>query len=219
MSAGLLCCGATGYAHCMTDIHSLTDRILATPYTGQRRLVGLAGAPASGKSTLAEALVKALNAGGAHARAVPMDGFHLDNSVLEARGLLARKGAPETFDAEGFVQLVRDLARLGDVRYPLFDRTADATIPDAGHIMAQCDTVIVEGNYLLFDQAPWRALHPLWDISIRLAPPLEVLQERLVARWIDHGLSADAAQARANDNDMANARTIYAARLAADIEL
>lgn len=200
------------------QLDRLAARILEQPCKG-RRLVALAGAPASGKSTMAEALAQALGRAGATPQVVPMDGFHLDNRLLEPRGLLTRKGAPETFDAAGFVHLVARLKREDDVVYPLFDRTDDIAIAGAGHVGPQCDVVVVEGNYLLFDSDPWRALLPLWDMSIRIAPDIEVLRARLVARWTDHGLSMHDAVARAEGNDLENAKVIAAKALPADITL
>mgnify|MGYP001085387190 CR=1 FL=1 len=90
-------------------IEDLRDRVLQTPRQGKRRVVAIAGAPASGKSTVAAQLVASLVAAGCATRLVPMDGFHLDNRILEARGALARKGAPETFDAGGLLRLVGEL--------------------------------------------------------------------------------------------------------------
>lgn len=206
----------------MTDttqrLDGLAQQILAPSCEG-RRLVALAGAPASGKSTMAEALAQALHRAGACPHVVPMDGFHLDNRLLEANGLLARKGAPETFDAAGFVHLVARLKGEGDVVYPLFDRAHDIAVAGAGHLGAECDVVVVEGNYLLFDADPWRALLPLWDMSIRIAPDIDVLRARLIARWTDLGLSMNDAIARAEGNDLENAKVIAAKALPADVTL
>ena len=175
---------------------------------GRRRLIALAGSPASGKSTLAEAVVAQLNAAGARAVLVPMDGFHLDNRILEPRGLLARKGAPETFDATGFVKMVRALSEEEEVVFPLFDRSLDCAVAGAGVITPDHDTVVVEGNYLLLDRDPWRALAPLWDQTAFLSVPLIELKRRLVTRWLHYGLSQAAAEARAEGNDLANAKTV-----------
>lgn len=196
----------------------LAQRIMATPGKG-RRLVALAGAPASGKSTMAEALAGALRRAGASPQVVPMDGFHLDNRLLEERGLLPRKGAPQTFDAQGFVHLVTRLKAEREVIYPLFDRSRDIAIAGAGCLGPDCDVAVVEGNYLLFDAEPWSALAPLWDFSLRIAPPIEVLRDRLVTRWLDHGLSAQEAAARAEGNDLENAKLIAANALPADVTL
>ncbi|MEM9581268.1 MAG: phosphoribulokinase, partial [Pseudomonadota bacterium] len=130
-----------------------------------RLLVGIAGGPGSGKSTLAGHLAAQLGPGAA---VLPMDGFHLDNAELILLGLLDRKGAPETFDAAGFVALIKRLRETQAVRYPTFDRTADCTLPDAGEIGAGTQIVLVEGNYLLLTTPPWSDLADLFDITVHL---------------------------------------------------
>ena len=193
----------------------LVSRIAALPRGGAARvLVALAGAPGSGKSTLADHL--ALGTGG---RVVPMDGFHLDNRVLDARGLRARKGAPETFDAAGFSTMIARLKAGGEVAIPIFDRSRDIAIAGAEIIAPQDRLLIVEGNYLLFDHPDWRGLANLWDFSIRLDVPRALLRERLVARWRSFGLDEAAAVERAEGNDLANADAIAAAALPADLVL
>jgi len=199
-------------------LDDLLARIIALP-PGQRHLVAVAGPPASGKSTLAARLVEGLQAADHAARVVPMDGFHLDNSVLDQRGLLARKGAPESFDAAGFLRLTRVLREQIEVVYPLFDRARDLAIAGAGVVPADCRTVIVEGNYLLFDEDPWRDLYPLWSLAVFLDPPRDVVRGRLLARWQAQGLDAQQAAQRADSNDMVNADRIAGARLFADIIL
>ena len=186
---------------------------------GARRLVALAGPPATGKSTIAEVLRKALAAKGAKAVVVPMDGYHLDNRILSERGLLARKGAPETFDAQGFIAMIRRL-KIGEEAFvPVFDRSRDIAIAGAGLVPASADTIIVEGNYLMFDEAPWRDLAPLWDVALFLDASETVLRERLVQRWRDHGLTEQAGLARAEENDLPNARVILARRLGGAITI
>ncbi len=198
---------------------ALVERILTLRKNGGRRLVAIAGAPASGKSVLAGALTEAVNRAGRAARAIPMDGFHLDNRLLDARGLRARKGAPETFDAEGFIALTRRLKGGGDIVYPLFDRELDIAIAGAAAIGSDCDVAIIEGNYLLLDEDPWRALSPLWDLSIWIETPETVLRERCIQRWLDHDHTPDAARARAEENDLVNARRVISSRLTADVTL
>lgn len=157
---------------------------------------------------MAEALADRITASGRSAQVVPMDGFHLDNATLDARGLRARKGAPETFDVTGFLTLLTAMKADGPVPFPTFDRAADATVPNGGTFDAEI--ALVEGNYLLLDEAPWRALHPLWDATILLSVPEEVLRARLVDRWITHGMTPDAGLARAEQNDLPNARRMIA---------
>lgn len=190
----------------------IAARIGETPLRNARRVVALAGAPASGKSTLAAQLATLLP----RACVLPMDGFHLENTELHQRGLFARKGAPETFDAAGFCALVSKLHDAGVQPYPTFDRARDAVVADGGEISAQTETVIVEGNYLLFDHPAWQGLAAHWDLTLFLDVPETVLRERLKARWEAHGHSPEAAQARAAQNDLPNAQRIIAARLPCD---
>ena len=193
------------------------ETLLARLPKGGRAIVALTGAPGSGKSTCAEGLARELEILGRRVKVVPMDGFHLDNRLLKARGFLHRKGAPETFDLMGFIHLVARLRSEAEVVYPLFDRGRDIAVAGAGQVPADCDCVLVEGNYLLFDEPGWRELAVLWDVSIRLSVPEDLLRARLVQRWRDHGLSEEAAQDRAERNDLANARRILAAALPADL--
>jgi pantothenate kinase len=167
-------------------------------------LVAVFGAPGSGKSTLAATLASSVPG----AQAIPMDGFHLDNTTLAARGLLDRKGAPETFDGAGFAGFVRALAAGRQATYPTFDRTADAVIPDGGRIAPDTHIYVVEGNYLLLDEDPWRDLHRLWDMTVALEVTEEELERRLVRRWMDHGHAEEDALQRAHANDMVNARVV-----------
>ena len=197
---------------------ALMARLRALP-AGRRRLVAVAGVPASGKSMLSDALRAALVQDGHQAAVVPMDGFHLDNTVLEARGLRARKGAPESFDAAGFIALIQRLQSGAEVVYPVFDRARDLAIAGAGVVPTDCDFVIVEGNYLLFDEEPWSALTAMWDLSVWLDTPEETARARCIARWLAHGHTPEQARIRAEGNDLANARRIMAARLPADMTL
>lgn len=191
--------------------HLLLDRIRAL--NGARVLVAVAGAPGSGKSTLAAQLVRRLP----RAVLVPMDGFHLDDRVLEARGLRARKGAVETFDAAGFASLVRRLAQPhSEVVYPLFDRDREIAIAGAGVVAPADRIVVIEGNYLLLNAAPWRDLS--YDLTIWLDVPLPELERRLTARW--QGLGEDAAGIAAHlQNDLANARFVTGQSRPADLSV
>lgn len=192
----------------------LAGKVAALPGS-PRKLVAVAGAPGSGKSTLAEALVEALGAQGAPAVLMPMDGFHLDNRLLEARGLLARKGAPETFDFGGFASALGRVRRDPSVILPVFDRTRDIAIAGAREIGPEARFVVVEGNYLLLDEAPWRQLADMWDFSVFLDVPEAELERRLFGRWLGFGYTAEQARDKALGNDIPNARRVARHRISA----
>lgn len=193
----------------------LLDRLAHVRGRHRRRLIALAGPPASGKSTLADTLAETLP----NACVVPMDGFHLDNRILAARGLTGRKGAPDTFDVAGFHHLLQRLQRDDEVFYPIFDRARDCAIAGAGLVTANVQTVLVEGNYLLLDAPIWCDLADLWDYSVFLRVPEDLLHARLMQRWHHHGFSAEAARAKIETNDMPNARKTAAQLVTPDLVL
>ena len=138
------------------QISALLARVLQSPRRQARRVIAIAGPPASGKSTLAAGLVAALQQAGVTSQLVPMDGFHLDNSVLTDLGILDRKGSPPSFDVIGTsCGWCKMLGTSQELYYPLFDRTRDLCVADAGHIAPECDTIVIEGNYLLMDAPIW----------------------------------------------------------------
>ncbi len=194
-------------------LEALARKIGAVAYTGKRRIVALAGPPASGKSTLAETLER----NDSTMQVVPMDGFHLDNALLIERGLLSRKGAPETFDVAGFIHLIRRLKTEDDVVFPRFDRSLDMSIAGAGIIRPETTTILVEGNYLMLDQPVWRDLRQIWDLSVGIDVSLQVLEQRLLQRWIDHGYTPRDAQAKAEGNDLPNAKLVLESAYPCDI--
>jgi len=181
--------------------------------------VAIAGPPASGKSTLADRVAARLTDEGHPALHVPMDGFHLDNAVLEARDLLPRKGAPETFDAAGFVHAMRRLSTEKAMILPAFDREADLAVAGRIAVGPEHRVAVVEGNYLCLNRPPWRDLAALWHLSVFLDTPPEVLRDRLLARWRAQGFSEEDALRRAERNDLPNARTVASSRLHATLTL
>lgn len=176
-----------------------------------RRLIALAGPPASGKSHIAAALCEHLNrAKPDQAAVVPMDGFHFDDGLLVQRGDLARKGAPHTFDADGLRHL---LLRLrddpeSDIAIPLFDRGLEISRAGAAIVPTTARTILVEGNYLLHRAPPWGHLAALFDLTVRIDVPMEVLRKRLEARWIRHGFEPAAIAEKLEQNDLPNARAV-----------
>ncbi len=199
----------------MISAQAIADKIATVPFSG-RRLIAFAGPPASGKSTLAADVVEVL---GASARLVPMDGFHLDNRLLEPRHLGERKGAPETFDLGGFSRLVQSLRHDEQVFFPIFDRERDIAIAAADEVDGGIDTVIIEGNYLMFDEPGWRDLADHWDGCLFLDAPMETLRARLIQRWLKFGLPEIEARKRAEGNDLLNAERILKRRLPVSTEL
>ena len=200
-------------------VNILAERIQPLRDLPGRVLVAISGPHASGKTTLASELARRLNAQKCETAVVPQDGFHLDNQVLEAQGQLARKGAPQTFDGAGFVHMVRRLKERADVAVPTFDRTRDIAISGARIIPASAEVIIVEGNYLLYDQAPWFNLAPMWTLSVNLEVPMPELRARLIQRWLGHGLSSAAATNRAMSNDIPNAQSVLDFALPATLTL
>ena len=201
------------------QVNDVLDEIEVRRIPGQRFLVAICGAPASGKSTLTTELVRRLQLKKIKAMPLPMDGFHLDNEVLNEMGLLPRKGAPETFDAEGYIELVKRVRAGKSVYAPKFDRPRDISIAGAIHIPEDADVVVAEGNYLMFDESPWRELADLWDLTIRWEVPLPELRARLLQRWLNQNLSRTVALRRTQGNDLPNAERVLAAALPCDIVL
>ena len=186
-----------------------------------RLLVGVAGPPAAGKSTLAAALAGMLIQHAVPAVAVGMDGFHLANLELERLGLSDRKGAPQTFDAAGFVHLLRRLRAGGpDVIYaPVFNRALNESIGSALPVPPTTRVVVVEGNYLLLDDGPWRPVRDLFDLVMYLDAPSTVRREALVRRQLGRGLGLPDARAWVHNSDEVNARIIAGTRDRADVIL
>lgn len=192
------------------------NELLSVDHKNERILVGIAGAPGAGKSTLSQALSTKLNKSEHVAAVIPMDGYHLDDSLLEDLGLLKRKGAPETFDFAGFKHLLLRIKNEDEVVYPVFDREREISIAGAGILKENIRIVIVEGNYLLFNEEPWSCLSKLWDYSVFLDVELKVLEQRLIDRWLDHGFSRAEAQQKALGNDIQNSKRVIASRIRAD---
>ncbi len=200
---------------------TVLDRIMRVEKHNGRAIVAVAGPPGSGKSTLAEGLVSGLVARGARAVLVPMDGFHYDDTVLEARGLRAVKGAPDTFDVQGLLSLLTRLRdnTEPDVAVPVFDRTLEISRNAARIVPQAADILVVEGNYLLLNTPGWSNIAPLFDITLALDVPPAVLRERLEQRWRDLGFDEEDVRARVDGNDMPNGQIVIDQSRSADIVL
>ncbi|MGF9650373.1 nucleoside/nucleotide kinase family protein [Pseudarthrobacter oxydans] len=181
-----------------------------------RTVLGIAGAPGSGKSTFAEWIRQQFEPG--QAVVVPMDGFHLGNAIIDGTPLRQRKGAIDTFDAGGYLSLLRRLVRRDEpvVYAPEFRRTLDEPVAASIAIPADVPLVITEGNYLLMEQEPWKDIRAQLDEVWFVDTPPELRLARLVERHVSFGMEPAAAEAWANGPDEANAVMIQATRPAAD---
>ena len=204
----------------MSDLASLVSAIVEKSAEASRFMVAITGAPGSGKSTLAHNLRGELEGLGQSAIIVPMDGFHFDDSVLNARGHRPRKGAPFTFDAAGFeVILKRIRVSAPGVAIPVFDRTMELARAGADMVEAETRIILVEGNYLLLREAPWSRLKTLFDLTVFIDVPRAELQRRLVQRWLDHGFDLEYAHNWIASNDLLNIDTVIGGSAAADVVL
>jgi pantothenate kinase len=176
-----------------------------------RFVLGLSGAPGAGKSTLAAALAAAYGV-----PVVQMDGFHRTNAELAALGRLDAKGAPDTFDAEGYAAVLRRLHAGGTVLAPSFDHDLPDPLADAIEVPAEAGLVVTEGNYLLLDRPAWRAVRRECDAVWHLVADQAERIERLVRRHEESGKAAVQARAWVLTVDQANAELVDAAAGAAD---
>jgi pantothenate kinase len=181
---------------------------------GRRALLGITGPPGGGKSTLALAIASEL---GDRARLVGMDGFHLAQSELVRQGKADRKGAPDTFDAAGYVALLRRLRDASeDVYAPEFRREIEEPINAAVAVPREVPLVITEGNYLLVDEGPWRHVRELLDETWYVVQDDSTRVELLIARHIAFGKDPDFARDWVLRSDERNAELVAMTRQRAD---
>jgi pantothenate kinase len=141
-----------------------------------------------------------------------MDGFHLPDDALTQRGLAARKGAPETFAADAYLEALAALRRDDTVSWPVYDRAMHAVSPVRATIGPDVQVAITEGNYLLLDRDPWRAVRPLLDVAWYLDAAEIMLQQRLIRRHVAGGMPPDAARMKVAASDLHNARLVAPGR-------
>jgi pantothenate kinase len=203
------------------DFDRLVARAAVLAVPGRRRLLGICGAPGAGKSTLAERLVAALGDG---AVLVGMDGFHLAQRELRRLDRGERKGAPDTFDAAGYLDLLVRLRRNGQdtvdaetVYAPEFRREIEEPVAGAVAVPPTTPLVVTEGNYLLMSDPPWHRVRTVLDEVWFLAPDEDERLRRLIGRHRDYGLDQEQARRRALGNDQANAELIAATAGRADL--
>ena len=182
----------------------------------RRYVLGIAGPPAAGKSTLSLAVRDEVNraAGRRIAEVAPMDGFHLSNEELRRIGALHRKGEPDTFDAAGYARLLASVRAEGDadVAWPTFDRSIEATVRGGVVFTPEIPIVVTEGNYLLLDTGDWAAVRTVLDDAWFLDADPALLEARLIARHRAGGKSEAEAQRKTTESDLPNAMLVQRSR-------
>lgn len=204
--------------HPVPLIEGLVAQVLSRASSADRFLLGVVGTPGSGKSTFANYMRWRLG----FAPIVEMDGFHLSNAELERAGMLDRKGAIETFDGHGFVELLQRIRDQGDgatITAPRFDRSRSESIPDAIPIASSDPIVIIEGNYLLSDASPWSSIRPILDLCVYLDIDAATRVQRLIRRHMSYGRSRAEARRFVLNSDELNAALIEETRHEADLVL
>ena len=201
-------------------LESLAAEAIALGENSPRAILGIAGSPAAGKSTLAAEVLGRINerCGAGWAAHVPMDGFHLADDQLRRLGLLDRKGAPETFDPAGYAHLLERVRTEteADVYVPGFDRVLEQPIAGALVVQPAAQLVITEGNYLLLDDPPWLRVRRATDRVWFVAAVEELRIARLTARHVEFGKTASQAQAWVAEVDDRNALRVGPTEAAAD---
>ena len=185
----------------------------------RRYFIALAGPPASGKSTISEKLNEDLNTKGFPTDILQMDGFHLDDGILNFINLLSRKGSPETFDVMGLKSFLIRLANEPEVIVPIFDRALELSRSSAVTISNNKKIIIVEGNYLLLNSHPWSELNDYFDSRIMIHCEESVLEKRLIDRWKGFNLTQDQINQKVYENDLPNGVNVNQNSIEADYYL
>ena len=200
------------------DLTMLTNRLIETyeKSKNERFLLAITGVPGSGKSTLANLLMKNTNEVLKEERAIviPMDGYHYHNDILVEKGLLSLKGIPQTFDAQRFVMLIKEIAseKIEQIYCSSYDRAIHNPVERSILIENKHKIIIVEGNYLLLDTYPWNELSELFSESWFIETPPTTTKERLISRHVLTGRSVEEALSKINSTDAPNAELILQTR-------
>jgi len=200
-------------------VSELLETLSNSPDKG-RYFLGITGCPAAGKSMLAKNLTDEINfrTGDGLAAVVPLDGFHLPNSILKENGLLNIKGAPETFDADSFVELINRLHEFPDrsIMCPAYDRKIHDPVENSITIQPGNRLIIVEGNYLLLNVSPWNTIRTKMNEVWYIDTPLNTVKERLFYRHIAGGSDKKEAERKVELVDLPNAELVKKTLLSAD---
>jgi pantothenate kinase len=196
----------------VATLDSLAADAIALVGGKTRAILGIAGSPGAGKSTIVEQLLVRIRAimGEQWAAHVPMDGFHLADVQLERLGVRDRKGAPNSFDPAGYAHLLERVVRETEnpVYVPGFDRMLEQPLAGALVVLPTARLVITEGNYLLLDDPAWVRARRAMDAVWFLAGDERVRVQRLVDRHVEFGKTPDAASAWVAEIDQPNADTV-----------
>jgi pantothenate kinase len=196
-------------------MNSWTERLEALLARQPRVILGIAGSPGAGKTTMAEVIASSFD----DAVRVPMDGFHLADAELRRLGRLDRKGAIDTFDVDGYLALLQRIRnQIAEVVYaPAFDRDIEQPVAGSIRIEPSARLVVTEGNYLLDDENPWPQVHSALDEVWFVDCEPDERRRRLIARHVEFGKSSEHARAWVREIDEPNAERIERVRHKADL--
>ena len=181
-----------------------------------RYFIAISGPPASGKSTTSEKLHSDLTLKKHKPSILQMDGFHYDDQILKEKKLLLKKGAPETFDVMGLINFLSRLYKEEEVAIPIFDRSLELSRSSAAIISKNTKVIIVEGNYILLNNYPWKELHKFFNSTVIINCEEKVLEKRLIERWEKFNLPKEEIKEKVYKNDLPNGVNVLKNSIKAD---